>query len=248
MLASLRNIDYPPNKIKLVVAVTDRGDSESNRFTIEVINLMDNAMLDFSFEILKVKSSKEDMERWGQYYAVIMNLHRVRKIFLDAPEFQYLWLLGGDNPPPRSALKRLLALKADVASGIINQRPNRDRFENKGGQVYPVFWEYVWTMRDLEKRKDLEPQLKEELRRAWIQIAFMLLAKGKLKTVYRGVNFGSGCSLIKRKVLEYAGYYLGAGYHSEDIHFLQYVNAMGFKTALDTGIHIPHFDPNGDIY
>ena len=116
------------------------------------------------------------------------------------------------------------------------------------GAVYPVFWRYAFMPHDVDAL-DVEPEVKEALHQAWREVAFLELVKGTQDTVYHDdINFGSGCSLVRRRVLEWCGYYLGAGYHSEDLHFGQYATAYGFTKALDTAIHCPHFDPNGRIY
>lgn len=247
MIADIRNLDYPQDRLYVSFAVTDRGRSEDEAFYQCVCALMEHAHWKGPWQVLRVTASEEEMERWGQYYAVITNLHTMRKQFLDG-DWEYFWVLGGDNPPKRDTLKRLLALDVDVGSAIINQRPMRGALLMGRDDVYPVFWKYVFTPKDVRPRLDLHPLVREAILQAWVQLAFMELVKGEQNTVYHNVCFGSGCSLVKRRVLEYCGYYLGAGYHSEDIHFAHHASLYGFDTAVDTRTHCPHFDPNGSIY
>ncbi len=253
MAATLRNVDYPPDKLFLDFCVTDRLDKESAAYLIQVKDLFTVAKFPFKYRVSTTCLTYEEGYRWGPYYGVILNLHHSRLRFLDS-DFDYFWVLGGDNPPPRNCLKKLLALKTDVASAMINQRPYRGRNFGKGLEPegpafpYPMFWEYVWTTEDIEKRVDFEPALKEALRKMWIEFAFMLPVRGKWKKVYKNVNFGSGCCLSTREVMEWCGFYLGNGYHSEDIHFFQNVLAHGFETALDTTVTCGHLDPGGDVY
>ena len=252
MLASLRNLDIEPHTLEAWFAVTMRHPVDE-AFHKRLQRLIRNANMPFQVNTLKVRPTEEEKLRWGQYYAVICNLHELRKIFLDG-DYTHFWLLGGDNPPPRHALKRLLALKADVASAMVMQRPERGReLDAKAASVpkdkpYPMYWCYKWTLKDIE-RKDLEPELKEALRKLWINIPMFRTIETTQKFTARGVSFGSGCSLSTRRVQEYLGYYLGdAGYASEDIMFMQYVYAYGFEGAIDTGVHCLHFDPDGRIF
>jgi len=251
MLACLRNLDYNHDNLVVWFAVTMRYPDDESYYT-RLKNLVGNAALKFEVNILRVRPKLEEKERWGQYYAVICNLHELRKIFLDG-DCDYFWLLGGDNPPPRQTLKRLLKADADVASAMIYQRPHRGRELDVNANVakdkpYPMFWMYKWTLDDIE-RPDFEPVLKEELRKMWINIPMFKAVETTQRFVVRNVSFGSGCSLSKRRVQEYVGYYLGeAGYASEDLTYMQYVNALGFSSALDTGVHCLHFDPDGRIY
>jgi len=251
MLAALRNLDYPPDKLTVWFAVTIRYPVDEAYYS-RLRNLVCNANLPFDVNIRRVRPTEEEKERWGQYYAIICNMHELRKIFL-VGDWDYLWLLGGDNPPPRHTLKRLLKLDADVASAMVYQRPYRGRrydVEDSIGKdkPYPMFWMYKWTLDELD-RADLEPALKEELRKLWINLPMFKAVETTQKFIVRGVSFGSGCSLSTRRVQEYVGYYLAkAGYSSEDLTYMQYVNALGFTSALDTGVHCLHFDPDGRIF
>ena len=199
--------------------------------------------------IFTTRIERGEFPRWSQYSAVIKNLHVARKHFLDG-DWPYFWLLGGDNPVQRNTLRKLLATDADVVSAIINQRPNRGLgvFEDHPNAVYPVFWRQSFTPDDVRKRTDLDPRVRNALIASWTNLCYFDLVATPVGNTYHNVAFGSGCSLMKRKVLEYAGYYLDGGYHSEDIAFSQYATRCGFDLALDTTIHCLHFDPNGLIY
>ena len=115
--------------------------------------------------------------------------------------------------------------------------------------IYPVYWQYIWTMKDLDTL-NLEPRLHDALRTAWTD--FMFLGATSPPTpnkVIRHVVFGSGCSLIKRHVLEYIGYVLGSGgTHSEDLHFCSLANVRGYDTALGLEVRCTHFDADGRVY
>jgi hypothetical protein len=253
MLAAIKNIDYPAYKLTINIAVTDRGEPEDKEFTKRLQQLIDCSQIPFKTSITTVTPTSEEKERWGQYYAVICNLHELRKQFLDG-DAEYFWVLGGDNPPPRHALHGLLEIGADVSSAMILQRPLRAREFDKPGMPlrvdpHPMFWMYLWHMKDVQKRKDLEPKLKEALRACWINLPLLHLIRTDKKFVAWNTSFGSGCSLVKREVLEHLGYYLAeASYCSEDLQFMQWVHTLGYTTALNTGLHCGHFDPNGALY
>lgn len=252
MFAALKNVDYPPDKLTVNFSITYRN-SKDDLFIQKFKNLVDAASLPFEVSITINNPSEEEKVRWGQYYAVICNLHELRKQFLDS-DFDYFWVLGGDNPPPRHMLHGLLKVGADVSSGMILQRPNREHDFTKPGiplrvDTRPMFWVYLWHMNDVQKRMDLDPRLKEKLRACWINLPLFQLISISKPMIIRNVSFGSGCSLVKRRVMEYLGYYLvESAYCSEDLSFLQWVHTLGFKTGLDTGLHCGHFDPNGELY
>jgi hypothetical protein len=136
-------------------------------------------------------------------------------------------------------LKKLLELDVDVASPSIRQRPIRTPEQ----MAVPMFWTYYWTMKDLA---GWDPRIKESLRKAWPEIAFLRFPDPNKKRVHRFAAFGSGCSLVRREVLEHCGYVLGrGGYHSEDLHFSQYANFYEFTTAVDMNLYCPHMDADG---
>jgi len=248
MLASLRNIDYPSDKLKLNFAVTHLGGQASEQFLERLRKLVSASNFKSDIAIHVTHPTMKDMERWGPYYAVIMNLHLMRLDFLDT-DFEYFWLLGGDNPPPRDTLKSLLKLKADVASAMINQRRAKiKQWDLDEKLVYPVYWNYLWTLEDLEPLH-LEPKLKDTLRTAWTEFMFLGKDSPEGERLMRNVVFGSGCSLIKRHVLEYLGYVLGSGgTHSEDLHFCNLANLRGYDTALSLDVRCMHFDSDGNVY
>jgi len=248
MLASLRNIDYPSDKLKLNFAVTHLGNKSSEQFLARLRKLVSASNFQSDIAIHVTYPTLKDMERWGPYYAIIMNLHLMRLDFLDS-DFEYFWLLGGDNPPPRDTLKDLFKLKADVASAVINQRHAKiKKWDMDENLVYPVYWTYLWTLEDLEPL-NLEPELKEVLRTAWREFCFLDTTPPEGVRVLHNVLFGSGCSLIKKHVLEYLGYVLGSGgTHSEDLHFCNLANLRGYDTALSLDVRCMHFDNNGKVY
>ena len=254
MVAALKNLDYPADKLTVYIAVTHRGADYEDVYVRQVRRLVHYAHIPFPVHVVVVRPTEPEKLRWGQYYAVICNLHALRQRFLDG-SWDYFWVLGGDNPPARHMLRGLLRIGQDVSSAIIMQRPNRGREldPDEGmppkADPYPMFWVYDWHVRDLERRRDLEPTLKEALLALWVNLPmFRLILTDKTFTVH-GASFGSGCSLLTRRVLEHCGYYLTeAGYASEDIMFLQHAHAYGFTTGIDLGLHCAHFDPNGAIY
>jgi hypothetical protein len=84
---------------------------------------------------------KEEFAKWGTYALVIANLHELRLKFLDS-DADYFWVLGGDNfPLDRHMLKKLLKMKADVASPIIAYRPSRVPKERRSTtKLEPIAW------------------------------------------------------------------------------------------------------------
>jgi hypothetical protein len=137
---------------------------------------------------------------------------------------------------------------------MILQRPNRAREYHKPDMPFevdqnPMFWMYQWHMNDVHKRRDLDPRLKEKLRACWINLPLIRLIRTDKKLIVWNVSFGSGCSLVKRELMEHVGYYLNeGGYCSEDLQFMQWTHALGYTTALNNSLHCSHYDPNGAMY
>lgn len=248
MLAALRNVDYPRTRFSLTIAVTHLGNLDSEMFIQRVKKLVSAANMPYHVDIIITYPKLEDMERWGPYYAIIMNTHALRLKFLES-KAKYFWLLGGDNPPPRDTLKKLLKMDVDVASAVINQRKAKVRMFNEDTTLtYPVYWEYIWKMEDLHKL-DLEPKLMDALRTAWTEFMFLDAPQNKQNGILHHAVFGSGCSLIKREVFEYIGYALGSGgTHSEDLHFCSLANLRGFDMAINLDVPCIHFDSDGKVY
>ena len=249
MLASLRNIDYPHNRFHLTIAITHLGSQDSEVFIKRVKELVRAANMPYPVDILITYPVMEDMERWGPYYAIIMNTHALRLKFLRS-KARYFWLLGGDNPTPRGTLKKLWWMNVDVASATINQRKTKVKMLNKNTKLeYPVYWDYFWHLNDLFDL-DLEPVLMDALRTAWLEFMFLDSPDPEQKErILHNSVFGSGCSLIKREVLEYIGYALGSGgTHSEDLHFCSHANLRGFDTAINLDVTCSHFDKDGLVY
>ena len=184
-----------------------------------------------------------------KYTPILRNKTVLRDEFLDG-DAEYFLLCGGDNPPPRNAVKRLLKVGADVSIGVCYQRPEVDQ---KRG-VYPLLWRFAWMPTELDKFTDLHPLVLEELRLAWLHCASMIPLMfdpnwRRRKTVW-GITGGDGCALIKREVLEMVDWGITPdnAYHSEDIHFMALALWHGFSTAVAPDLHIPHFDPDGVAY
>jgi len=60
----------------------------------------------------------------------------IRDFALNRYEADYIWFVDADNPPPKDALTRLLALDADIAGSLIYQRMRNDE------PTYPLIYEY----------------------------------------------------------------------------------------------------------
>ena len=250
MLAALRNVDYPKNRLSINFAVTDFGDAESSAFIKRLKELLSAGNFGCETSIQMTHPIKDDWDRWGPYFTVILNLHLLRLKFLRG-NADYFWLLGGDNPPPRGTLKRLLETRGDIVSANINQRVTKAKeYDLDCNLRYPVYWRYIWTLDDLEYVDGLEPKLKNILRNTWVEFMFLDTPPPKPdERVIHNCVFGSGCSLVKRKVLEYIGYALGSGgTHSEDLHFCSLANLREFDTALNLDARCGHFDEDGKLY
>jgi hypothetical protein len=183
------------------------------------------------------------------YQPVLQNKTLLRDLFLDG-DCEYFLLLGGDNPPPRNAIKRLLRTKADVAMGVCYQRPGVDK---KSG-VYPLVWRYLWLPWELDQLENIDPVNLEEMRLAWLQapniINISFDPNWKKKKNQWVVTGGDGCALIRRNVLEMIDWGITPeiAYHSEDIHFMTLALWHRFTTCVATDLHVAHMHVDGVTY
>ena len=254
MVAALRNLDCADMEIHW--AVTDFGDAKSTLYLQRLKQLV--ATVDWKCPV-HIHTTQYDLKRQpiytrqcdngetAAYDFVIRNLRLLRGKFLDG-DCAYFLEVGGDNPPPRETVNRLMKLNADVAFGTCYQRPERDIDK----ESYPLVWTYTWNLKDLEQY-NLEPIVQEKLRLAFTNTPFVvpvyaLKVWQSMQTVspYAG---GTGMVLIKRHVLEHVGWRLPPSlYFSEDLYFCHQCNAHGYKTVGDLKFHCPHFDESGVIF
>ena len=190
-----------------------------------------------------------EMDEKHSFRTVLKNLQLLRRLFLDG-DYTHFLLLGGDNPPIRDTVERLLKLDCDVATAVLYQRPDRMRGTSVPGQ--PMLWFPSWTIKDLEKHK-LDPLIVDDFKTAFecssLLIPLVCDPCWKRRKVLEGVVGGSGCMLVRRRVFERVGFTLPhTGYHSEDIHFYLKCLLRGFKVKADLKFHAPHLAPNGQVY
>ena len=249
MVASLQLLNY--SNLEIHWSVTRRSDVNDKEGKRYVSNLKK------AMKISTIKAPWYIHETWltaqqknTPYQAVVSNRAKLRGEFLDG-EAEYFFMVGGDNPPYRNAIEKLMTVDADVVYGVSYQRPTRDRMFP--GSVYPMMWTYAWMMKDLERFPDLEPELVDQLKMAFLNTAYLVPIyhdPGWMeKEVIYDVTGGDGNCLIRRRVLERIGWRVPVGnYHSEDIHFGNWVNLLGFKTAVYVPYHVPHFHEGGAVY
>lgn len=245
MFASLQNLDW--YNMEIHFAITNhkyKDDTEFNRAMQKFVDATSmKAPVHLHYTYL---NKKEGVTPFGP---VTKNLALLRALFLDG-DCSYFLLLGGDNPPVRDTIKRLMRLNADVATAILYQRSGREGGTSPAG--YPMMWQLAWTMKDLEKF-DLHPEILDEFRVAFAESGFLIPMFSdktwKRKKTMRNTVGGSGTMLAKRKVLEHIGYHLPrSGYHSEDINFFVQAILHDYKVVADLKFHAAHMGPDGQFY
>jgi len=243
MFAALQNLDWPNREVHFAVTRYKGGYKSEEGFPDAIKRMYDAVPLGCQTAIHWTWLLEEEMVPYGP---VLRNLALLRGLFLDG-DFDYFLLLGGDNPPPRETVNRLMALDADVACGLVYQRPYR----GIGNMAYPLVYTYSWTLDELSP--ELPRHLREELEKTWRASMFYLpiyldpdWSGKKVITEFTG---GSGCTLIRREVLENVGFYLPETcYHSEDVNFFTWAKYLGYTTKCDLSFHIPHHDESGEAW
>ena len=259
MVAALRNLDC--GNMEIHWAVTDFGNNESTVYLQRLKQLMGTVKWSCPVHIHTTPydltrapthlrnygQNKVGEEQYGSYDFVLRNLRLLRGIFLDG-DCNYFLEVGGDNPPPRDTVNRLMKLDADAAFGTCYQRPKRD--EDK--TTYPLVWTYTWSLKDLDQY-NLEPVVKEQLALAFTNTPFVVPIY--THNNWREIDYispyagGTGIVLIRRAVLERVGWRLPTSlYFSEDLYFCHQCNAHGYKTVGDLKFHCPHFDESGMMF
>jgi len=252
MIAALANLDY--DNLEIHWAVTGCEDPHYDEFRQRLSKLIEAVAWrkGVTNTIHYVKLTNEQRNR--SYGPILKNKALLRDLFLDSGA-EYFLLLGGDNPPPRDAIRRLIKADADVAMGTCYQRPGQDTTCG----VYPLVWKFLWLKKELNNLKftdgsPVDKEVIEEMRMAWLNCPSLLNIcydpQWKKRGLIWDVAGGDGCALIKRKVLERIdwGTVPPDVYNSEDIYFMTEALHYGFSTACLTDLHIPHLHPSGLVY
>ena len=249
MVAALQNLKWDNAEIHW--AVSHGGDDDGDKYIDKLAAVMQAVRWECPWQIHRCNLTKEEFAI--PYRAIIKNRRLLRADFLDG-DCDYFFFVGGDNPPWRKAIKRLMKWDADVAFGVSYQRPKRDRWNPDA--VYPMVWTYAWWMDELPK--DIPPDLYDVFWMAFLNVTLYLplyvLPNWRRKKRLWRVSGGDGNCLIRREVLEHVGWslpgILGAthGYHSEDLHFFNKANLLGYSTVCDLKYHVCHLDANGKMY
>lgn len=263
MVAALEQLEW--DNLELHWAVTDTGHIEMEAYALRIKTLMQNSLFKHPWTIHMVHITEE--QRLIGYAPVVANKKHLRDVFLDG-DAEYFFMVGGDNPPYRTGIKRLMRFNKDVAFGASWQRPARDAYNPAA--VYPMVWTYAWTMKDIE-RYHFEPRVKAQFRKAFLNgtLYIPLHTRPNWRRLRRldGAIGGDGNCLIKRRVVENVPWILpgewrrpgttmtfgmegggNPGYHSEDLHWFNNVTALGYSTVCDLRYRVMHMHDDGSVY
>jgi hypothetical protein len=242
VVASLRDMDY--DNFDVVFAFTNlEGNSGAERGYL--VNQLNAQPTDFKWNIIDTKLTKAMAAT--PYLPIVMNRRALRNWFLDNGG-DYMFMVGGDNPPTRNAINRLLKLQVDCALGISYQRPGADVIT---GGVYPMMWKPIYHPREVfDKHPELEPINRQQITKAYFRANFLepvysdeeWMKKDRIDSV----TGGDGNCLYSRRVLETIGWTYPSDYYvSEDIQFFNTALLLGFTTACDPKYHVPHHIEKG---
>jgi hypothetical protein len=239
LAASIQNLDA---EIELHIATTDGGGNEPARFYSEIQQAFTVSRLPFTLH--RVFLTEEEMGT--PYLPILKNREKLRDEFLDS-DCEEFFMVGGDNPPHRKAVKILRALDADVAFGVSYQRPKVDQ---EFTESYPLLWKMLWTMKDVPE--DIPRDMRQDFRKLLMQQAIQVPIylddpDWKTRPVLEDVVGGDGNCLIRREVLEEIPWTLPVtSWVSEDLLFMRTALAYGYTVKCDPRYHVPHFH-DGDL-
>ena len=243
MVASLANLDY--ENVEIHWAVTGGYDAKFEDYRARLTKLCEAVdwPRGWSNTIHYVPLTNEQLQM--PYGPILENKNVLRQAFLDS-DCDYFLLLGGDNPPPRHAVKHLMAVNADVAMGTCYQRPGVTECG-----VYPLVWRYTYSLEEVDAC-DADPASKELMRQAWLVCPSVISVSydpdWQKDDVLWTICGGDGCALIKRRVLETIDWAVRPpdnASSSEDMYFMSQALYYGYSTACLTTLHIPHMAESG---
>lgn len=257
MIASLRHLNY--DNLHIHWSTTHFGNKLSTVYRKRLVQVMGTVDWSNGWHVHttyirgndyvdNTRRNPRKPEVTSYYDPVIRNLRKLRGEFLDG-DCDYFLELGGDNPPLRDTVQRLMDLDVDVAFLVCYGRPRDDADKMRG---LPLVFVYSWTLDELE-RFQLDPYLQGKFRLAWANTPMMLplavVPNWKRKHFLTEFAAGTGCVLIKRRVLERVGWHLPPSrYFSEDLYFCHQCRLHGFSMKLDLRHHCPHFHEDGLAY
>lgn len=244
MVASLANLNYP--NVELHWAVTGAHDDprfEDYRQRLTKFCEATKWPESWKHTIHYVPLTKE--QRLKSYCPILENKTVLRNAFLDS-DAEYFLLLGGDNPPPRDAILKLMATDADVAMGTCYQRPG---VTDLG--VYPLVWRYMVLLSEIEALT-VDEVNKQQMRMNWLTSPSVINASYDpdftKQDILWSVCGGDGCALIKRRVLETIDWGVtppDSAACSEDMYFMTQALYYGYSTCCLPKMHVAHMSDNG---
>lgn len=244
LVAALRNLDYP--NFDVLIAYTKRPDYPSDEERQRLFNHLHAEPNNFTFRVIDVHVTSEELaEPWT---VIVKNRRALRNAFLDS-DSSHMLMVGGDNPPARGAIRRLLKLNVDCALGVSYQRPGVDAANTAS---YPMIWRPIYTPEEaFRANPNLEPVNRVQIRKAFYRAPFLEPVYADPEWGKRpridGVTGGDGNCLYSRRVLKSIGWVKPNQYYaSEDIQFLNTAMLLGFTTACDPGYHVPHLHTTGE--
>jgi hypothetical protein len=243
MMASIRNLDYP--YLDIHFAVTGGEDSAFEDYRARLSKLCEAVKWpdDWTVTIHYLPLPLE--KRMLNYGPILENKNLLRQEFLDG-EDAYFLLLGGDNPPPRNAVKILMSTEADVAMGVCYQRPGVTQCG-----VYPLVWRYLYSLEEVDKCA-VDEANKDLMRKAWLDVPQVISVSydpdWQKQDLLWGITGGDGCALITRRTLETIDWAVrppdGASC-SEDMYFMGEALYYGYSTVAVPSMHVAHMSEAG---
>lgn len=244
MIAALANLNYP--NLEIHWAVTGAlDDGRFGDFRDRLTKLCEAVKWreGWSNHIHYVPLTKE--QRIKSYGPILENKTVLRNAFLDSTA-EYFLLLGGDNPPPRDAVLKLMAVDADVAMGTCYQRPGITDYG-----VYPLVWRYMVSLKEIDAL-DVDEINKGQMRLNWLSSPCVVNVSYDPDFTKQDVEWnvcgGDGCALIKRRVLETIDWGVTPPDNvacSEDMYFMTMALYFGYSTACLPKMHIAHMSEHG---
>lgn len=255
----LKNKIYMTNHLKVLVGapISDNHAYCINQYLESIMNLsypnydillVDNSTNDVFFNELKQAGFKDVIRRGYDKEFIRERMVVCRNILRDKvlnEDYDYFFNIDQDVIPPKDIIKRFLAHKKPIITGIYLNHT----FEG-GGRFFPTIWGY-WMKEEIKKTKEKLEEIREknpdfikllekynyDFSKLRMPITMEEIEKPRLMKIR---NCGSGCLFIKKEVLEKIKFRYEKGEGFDDVWFCEDAINLGYEIYADTSIKCRH--------
>jgi len=239
LMNMIKGFHYWKKNITIIFSITDSGPT----FMEKVRTWAKTDGLIFK-EVLMPQMADNSQNKMSSVY---YNREKIRKIFLEKTDAQYLFFIDSDVAMERTTLRKLIDIceyqGADISAGTYFYKLEDER-------ARPMLFKIAVATDDYKKMTFRgQMKLSSNYPEKNIGLGNFVFAREAMDGGVHQVHAsGMGCTLIKRKCLEQIPFKAKPTYGTEDLSWFSDAYDKGYKLLVDTGLKVYHLDPNGYIY